>query len=206
MSGRFAKPYLVSQLRAEYKAAAKNIMPSISNNPYQSPQLDAQNAIDLEAMSDSAGKKRQATISYSAWAGVLFGGIFGLAGSLMLALSRGFLLGWGEFFPTQEVVWIPIMGSTAGVACGLMIGPFVGSMIAYGRSRMMALVTAILLSASAGGLIGQLGTQIVVLGPPNVCPPDAPVTLALIVGISIGGLAGVLGGRQMGRRILAYHD
>lgn len=187
-------------------------MSTTTNNPYQSPQLEAQDAIESVVVGDTVIQKQQATISYAAWAGVLFGGIFGLAGSLLVALSRGFLFGWSEFVPImiwQDAVKIPLMGSVAGIGCGLMIGPFVGSMIAYGRCRVAAIVTAALLSASAGGLIGQLGAQIVVIGGVvgmAPCPPDASVRLALLVGISIGGLVGVLGGRQLGRCILAYHD
>lgn len=184
-----------------------------SDNPYQSPQVDDPS---LE-MGPPAKNGLLATAIFGVWAGVLFGGTFGLGGSLMLALSRGPLLGWDQLLPAIDTadgtgliehflitsVQVAILGAVSGVVCGLLIGPFVGVLAAIhaGRFRKATVYTAIALSALAGGLIGHLACGQIVISPSTA---ESTMFIALISGTLIGGFMGLLGGRLLGRGILAF--
>lgn len=196
-------------------------MSVVSNNPYQSPKVGDQ----LEASPAPAETGLVATTIFGIWAGVTFGGTFGIGGSLMLLLTRGPLLGWDQLLPA--FVWtensglveyfllsaarVAVLGLISGVACGLLIGPFVGFLSAAqsGRFRHTTVYAAIGLSAVAGAMIGHFGCkQIVVQNMIHAANSHAEfqVEIALLIGTLIGGVTGVLGGRILGRGILAFGD
>lgn len=114
-------------------------MTAANNNPYESPRVDTTTVVDSDLQSDRGkiNKGMLATISFSGWAGILFGGMFGIGGSLMLGLSRWPLLGLKNLvLPQMQIFGVPtngtvldtgvivvLLGAISGIACGVSIGP-----------------------------------------------------------------------------------
>ncbi len=161
--------------------------------------------------------------TFGAWAGVLFGGTFGIAGALLLSLMRGSMTGWSHLtYPASIVnsslgmqticinlVIQTLLGAFSGIGSGLIIGPLVGiiTSVYAGKWRRMALPVAIATSTLAGLIAGFLGFVFL-----NLSAVDGPnwiygrVALVHAVAAFIGGLCGFAGGRQLGTCILAFHQ
>ena len=145
---------------------------------------------------------------FGLWAGVLFGGTFGAAGSALLCLIDAALLGWAAIGPgivsVEQFVLTEIMAAIAGAICGLMTGAVIGPLAALAgsltrqHSSRVVLCLTIGLSVLAGGAIGILGTKVVTAN------SESSLFAAKTVGLLIGSVAGLLGGLQLGRGIIDF--
>ena len=144
---------------------------------------------------------------FGIWAGVLFGGTFGAGGSAVLALARAATVGWFAiergWATIEDLVMAEVAAVIAGAICGLCAGALIGPAVALvtgfvplGRHRW-PLATAVVLSTAAGGAWGAVGGSMLSV-------PDATTDMARVLGITIGALAGMLGGLQLGRGIMAF--
>ena len=180
----------------------------MQQNPYRSPAL----AREVPGPSRTTRRPTVGVVTraiFGIWAGVLFGGTFGAVGSAALGLAHAATVHWFAAAPVlfsfDEFVLAEIVTAIAGAICGLFAGALIGPLVALmtwfaPRPHRVwpALALAIGLSTAAGGGWGAVAGA--ALHPSY----DISSGNLLVVGTAIGAIAGMLGGLQLGRGIVAF--
>ncbi len=184
-------------------------MPVAVDNPYQSPPVNAEQLEPVQ-LPRQPSRSTIATAVFGVWAGILYGGIFGLVGSSTLGLSRGLVLGWnqlfgslGSFSAPEKAIIVATAGAVSGFACGLLIGPITGIVASWPSktTRRAAVYWSIVLCTFAGCSIGSMGSTILFAQSFHLENGyEMPITL----GTLIGSITGLTGGLQLSKTILAF--